>query len=205
MGLQEHRPSQGTTGAVEVTVTPCSAQGLGAAAAGEAPSTSPWSSEGPGQRRTQARRRALGLLLIVTFLVTGCRGETITLPGFECPQPAPATDIAGVWRGQLSTRDLVITLEPQCVFFAFQTFWTVTGTWTWGSGSTGVATFLLQDIHLKGNTGENVFRGATITINESAPFGSRISGVVTGELPGESASNAAWVAFERVPIVLDRR
>jgi hypothetical protein len=145
-----------------------------------------------------------GVFVVLLTVSSGCGQDTISVD-LTCPQPAPVLGIEGTWRGQVSGRELVIALKQECSLLGFQTFWTIVGTWEWGVGSSGTAFFLAQNISLKGNTEFGTFRGLTITLNETPPFGATITGVATGELPATASPSGSWVTISDEFVTLERR
>lgn len=150
-----------------------------------------------------SRTLRTGLFAVLAAIAPACSGERISAI-LQCEQPAPDSGIEGIWRGQVSSRELVITLKQECSALNFHTYWAIVGTWDWGSGSSGTASFIWPNIYLKGNEG-GTFRGLTISLNEAAPLGGIITGLATGELPATASSSGSWVAIIDQSVTLERQ
>ena len=149
------------------------------------------------------------LRAIVVALLAGVAGacdvDTISVR-LKCTEPAPVLRADGIWRGQVAGRELVVTLKQECSSLGFNTFWSVAGTWEWGGVSAGTAFLLERTINLKGNPNDYTsFRGLGITINETAPYNTMITGSATGELPLTGSPAGPWQSISGDSITLVRQ
>ena len=151
-------------------------------------------------------RLTAALALLVNAAACNASGGEITTPLFGgCTGPAPDERFVGSWRGQLSGRELRVTLKRECGGLNFQSFWLVTGTWTWGGLSEGTTFAGGSTWWLKGNVNDaGPFRGLTIVIQDGASLDS-LSAVATGELPLTRSSSGAWQAIGEDPFILVRQ
>jgi hypothetical protein len=154
--------------------------------------------------RSASRSLHAGVLAVLGTIFMGCGDINISVP-VRCTEPAPVLGIEGAWRGHVSGRELAMMLWQECTFFAFRTLWIVNGTWEWGSGSAGTAFVVGSQISLKGNAEVGTFRGLTINLNESPPFGATITGIATGELPATAFQSGPWTTITDESVTFERR
>lgn len=157
----------------------------------------------PHASAMHSRMLRTAVLIGLLGIGAGCATDE-TGPLLKCSEPAPDTRVDGTWRGQLSGRELAVTLTQGCALVFIYPKWVVWGTWSWGVSS-GSADLIGPQLSLKGNAGELTFRGVTIRISETPPYHSVLTGSVDGELPLTASPTGTWQPFSNQSVILTQQ